>query len=98
VEIVFAAFITGVCGILIARETAKKASDRVIAKIQTNHGMDPWQYLEMVADVREEVIAFRKEQREHVRLNSQDHEMLRLMQRAMDQRLRHVENELDIAA
>lgn len=35
---------------------ANKTANRIDRKTETNHGMEPWQYLEMILEIKEKVV------------------------------------------
>jgi hypothetical protein len=56
----------------------KHEGNKTRTMIQTNHGKEPWQYLEQIADVHVEVAALSARVDAYVRLNEREHEEIRL--------------------
>ena len=78
-EAVLVAIIGMVAAVAVARINNKvvASNERVMAKIQTNHGMEPWQYLEMVGDVRNTVLALTGRVDAYIKQDAAEHEEMK---------------------
>lgn len=80
-EAIIVAVIAAIGAAVVAKiQTAqgKKNTDKVLSKIQTNHGREPYEYLEQIADVHAAVDTLAARVDAYVRLNERAHEEIRL--------------------
>jgi hypothetical protein len=82
VEVIVVAIVTGMFGLVGIwlsnkySRSAAKSSQSVVEKLSTNHGKEPWEYLEMIGEIRDHQVAMEGRFETIVKMNAADHELL----------------------